>query len=157
MIKDENYIVIQGFMVNELKLKGTELLVYAIIYGFSQDGETQFTGSWNYLARWCNTTRQSIYNALRSLTKKGLIEGEKETKNNVKFVSYRVVKKFDYQSKKFTEVVKKFDGVVKKVHRGSKNFLPNNIDNNINNNLDINRKNERKEIFEYDWLNDNEL
>ena len=33
-VRDENHIVIQGFMINELNLKGTELLVYAIIYGF---------------------------------------------------------------------------------------------------------------------------
>ena len=33
-IKDENFIMIQGWMVNMLNLKGNELLVYAIIYGF---------------------------------------------------------------------------------------------------------------------------
>ena len=35
---NENYILITGWMVNELKLKGSELFVYALIYGFSQDG-----------------------------------------------------------------------------------------------------------------------
>lgn len=143
MVKNSNYIVIQGFMIKELNLKGTELLVYAIIYGFSQDDKSKFTGSWNYLASWCNTTRQSIYNALKKLIEKELIEKEEETINDVTFISYKVVKKFYYQSKNFT-------GVVKKVDRGSKKSLLNNIDNNI----EDNRKNERKEIFEYDWFND---
>ena len=35
-IKNENYVLIQGWMINELKLKGNELLIYALIYGFSQ-------------------------------------------------------------------------------------------------------------------------
>ena len=37
MVKNENYLVIQGWMITELKLKGNELLIYAIIYGFSQN------------------------------------------------------------------------------------------------------------------------
>ena len=32
----DNYINIQGWMRTDLDLKGNELLVYAIIYGFSQ-------------------------------------------------------------------------------------------------------------------------
>lgn len=139
MIKDENYIVIQGFMVNELKLKGAELIVYAIIYGFSQDGKSKFTGSWKYLASWCNVTEREIAKVLKKLVDKGLIEKEK-TMNKVQ---YRVGTKF---------ILK-----VNKVQSVGEQSSYNNIDNNINNNLDINRKNERKEIFEYDWLNDNEL
>ena len=38
-VKKDSYICIEAFMVNELKLSGTELIVYAIIYGFSQDGK----------------------------------------------------------------------------------------------------------------------
>ena len=36
MVKSENYITIQGWMVTELKLKGNELLIYALIFGFTQ-------------------------------------------------------------------------------------------------------------------------
>ena len=60
MIKNENFIVIQGFMINELDLKGNELIIYAIIYGFSQDGENKYTGSLNYLANWTNSTKQGV-------------------------------------------------------------------------------------------------
>ena len=35
-VKDGNYIVIQSFMVKVLKLKGNELLIYALIQKFSK-------------------------------------------------------------------------------------------------------------------------
>ena len=34
-VKDNNYICIQAFMVKQLELKGNQLLVYALIYGYS--------------------------------------------------------------------------------------------------------------------------
>ena len=48
-IKPNNFINIQGWMVTELGLKGNELIIYAIIAGFSQDGESNFHGSLSYL------------------------------------------------------------------------------------------------------------
>ena len=47
--------------------------MYAIIYGFSQDGETRFTGSLQYLADWTNSTKQSCIKCLKSLVEKGYI------------------------------------------------------------------------------------
>ena len=49
MVKPDNYILVYGWMVTELGLKGNELFLYAIIYGFSQDGETEFSGSLRYM------------------------------------------------------------------------------------------------------------
>lgn len=49
LVKDENYYQISGWMINKLKLKGTELQVFAIIYGFSQGEQGVFTGSLRYL------------------------------------------------------------------------------------------------------------
>lgn len=88
MIKDENYITILGFMVNKLDLKGNELLVYAIIFGFSQLKNQRFTGSLQYLADWTNSTKQGIQKNLKSLIEKGLIAKEDKIINNVKFVEY---------------------------------------------------------------------
>lgn len=88
MVKNESYITIQGWMVNELKLKGNDLFVYAIIYGFSQDGESKFTGSLSYLADWCNSTKQGIQKNLANLLALGLIEKKEFTKNNIKFCEY---------------------------------------------------------------------
>ena len=41
-IQDNNYFQISGWMLNRLKLKGTDLQIYAIIYGFSQEGQGEF-------------------------------------------------------------------------------------------------------------------
>ena len=50
-VMNSNYITVQGWMVNDLHLKGTELLVYATIFGFSQTEGQRYTGSLQYLAR----------------------------------------------------------------------------------------------------------
>lgn len=121
----ENFIMIQGFMIKDLQLKGNELMVYAIIYGFSQDGESAFYGSRSYLAEWCNVSLPTIDNALKSLCEKGLIEKKQEIINNVTFNRYKISL-----------------GVVKKLYREGKNFLGgsketlhNNIEYNIDNNI----------------------
>ena len=74
MIKDNNYISIQGWMLNQLNLSGNDLIVYAIIYGFTQDEKSWFEGSRQYLADWCNSSRQGIDKNLNNLLSKNLIE-----------------------------------------------------------------------------------
>ena len=86
-VKDGNYIVIQSFMVKELGLKGNELMIYAIIYGFSQNGQ-KFSGSLQYLSDWLNCTKQAVMNNLKSLCKKGLIKKTDIEKSGVKFCEY---------------------------------------------------------------------
>lgn len=90
-MKDNTYIVIQSWMITELKLSGNDLLVYAIIYGFSQDGETRFTGSLQYLADWCNATKAGIQKNLKNLVDAGLIEKYESFKNNIKFCEYSCI------------------------------------------------------------------
>ena len=89
-MKDNTYIVIQSWMVTKLDLKGTELIVYATIYGFSQDGESRFKGSRQYLAKWCNGTTRSVQTALNSLVERGLIQKFENLVNNVKLCEYAV-------------------------------------------------------------------
>lgn len=121
-MKDENYIVIQGFMRNQLALKGNELMVYALIYGFCQDGEDEFVGSVGYIAEWIGATKQTVHTVLKSLVGKGLLHKTEEYNNGVKFCRYKTL-----------PVVKKFDeGVVKKIDGGGKKTLPNNIEYIIN-------------------------
>jgi len=48
-MNNKDYIVIQGWMINELKLSGNDLLTYSLIYGFSKDGQSEYTGSIKYL------------------------------------------------------------------------------------------------------------
>ena len=90
---DNNYIVIQGWMINQLNLKGNELLCYALIYGFSQDGKSEFIGSASYIAGWLNIDKRRVFDVLKRLTEKGYIQkSEKFVANNVKLCSYKAVK-----------------------------------------------------------------
>lgn len=81
-IKSDNYVIVQGWMCNELQLKGNELLVYALIYGFSQDGESTFAGGRKYIANTFNISLPTVDKALSELKNKQLIEMNKE-KNNI--------------------------------------------------------------------------
>lgn len=137
-MENENYIVIQGFMRNELNLKGNELMVYALIYGFSQDGESAFTGSVGYIAEWIGATKQTVHNVLKSLCEKQLLNKQEEYKNGIKFCTYTAV----------LLVVKKFDrGVVKNFDGGSKKIIPNNIEYNAKEDIYRNVPEELKPAF----------
>lgn len=116
IVKNENHIVIQGWMVNELGLKGNDLLVYAIIYGFSQLEEQTFNGSLRYLANWTQSTKQGVMLNLKSLLDKGYIRKIENNKNGVKFVEYYTTK---------------FNRVCNSVEQGMQLSLPNNIEDNI--------------------------
>lgn len=56
-----------------LNLKGNELPIYAIIYGFSKDGQGCFFGTRQYLALICNCSIRSVDNALKNLVKRKLV------------------------------------------------------------------------------------
>ena len=90
-IKDSNYYVTSGWMINRLGLSGRELQVYAIIYGFTQDGETEFNGSINYISEWLNCTRKTVIETLKSLIEKGYITKKQTTVNGVKVNYYKTV------------------------------------------------------------------
>ncbi len=72
-VKDNNFVTIQGWMRTKLNLKGNELLIYALIYGFSQDGESRFTGSRKYIAEWCGCSLDTVDRSINSLVNKGLL------------------------------------------------------------------------------------
>ena len=115
MISDGTYITIQGWMRTELKLSGNELIVYAIIYGFSQNKQGKFTGSAQYLADWVGCTRRTVMTILNKLVEAKLIsKTEISLNDNEKRVSYQA-------------------------ERGCEKISHNNINNNTNNNnRDIN-------------------
>ena len=64
-VKEENFITIHGWMITRLGLSGASLIIYAVIYGFSQDGESFFQGSRQYLADWCNCSLSGVKKCLR--------------------------------------------------------------------------------------------
>ena len=89
MITDNNYYQISGWMINRLNLKGNELQAYAIIYGFTQDGQNWYTGSLAYLSNWLNCSSRTCINILASLVEKGLLLKESWTAKGVPYTRYR--------------------------------------------------------------------
>lgn len=143
-VKDDNYISISGWMVTRLGLKGNELLVYAIIYGFSQDDETRFTGSLQYLADWTNSTKQSCIKCLKSLAEKGYITKYEKIVNGVKFCEYQAVKL------KSMVVNKVEHGIKQSLTGGIKQSLPNTLDNDILDNNIVSKKERKRTPKSYD-------
>lgn len=89
MIRDESYIHIGGRMINSLKLKWNELIVYATIYSFTNGTDDHcFHWSAGYLAERCWLQRRQTMNVLKTLEEKWYIERRERVDNGVKFVDY---------------------------------------------------------------------
>lgn len=133
-VKSDNFVTIQGFMVKDLELKGNELMIYAIIYGFSQTEGQVFNGSLQYLADWTNSTKQGVSKNLKSLVDKGCLQKNEKYINGVKFC--------EYYATKFNRVLNKVDGGIQQsLIGGIKQSLTNNIDiHNIDNNINNNNR-----------------
>lgn len=86
---NENYYVVSGWMINDLKLSGHNLIAYAIIYGFSQDGESMFRGSLGDLAKWMTVSKSSVQRSLSELVDSGLLVRHTEVVSGVTFSRYR--------------------------------------------------------------------
>ena len=130
MISDGNFITIQGWMRTELNLSGNELIVYAIIYGFSQNKQGEFTGSAQYLADWVGCTRRTVMTILNKLVEAKLIsKTELILNNNEKRVSYQAERGCEKTSqgvKNFHRGCEKISqGGVKNFHRGCEKFSHN--------------------------------
>ena len=87
-IRDSNYITILAPMITRLKLKGNELLVFALIHGFSQDGESRFKGSLRYLIEWTGLDKTTVIKILKSLVEKQYITKFEYEKNKVRYCEY---------------------------------------------------------------------
>lgn len=133
-INYENYIHIPAFMVKDLKLKGNELLVYAIIHGFSQVQGNNFYLDVDYMAEFTNSTRQGIFKNLKSLLEKNLIVKENISFMGVNKVYYRV-------NKVYNESKQSLQGSKQSLQSESTKFTDNNI---YNNDLIINNKKDNK-------------
>ena len=92
MINPETYYTVQGWMVSELGLKGNALAVYAIIYGFSQDGNSEYQGSARYLAEWLGCSRTTVMNTLKNLVANGYLEKRDIFQNGVCYCTYTSIR-----------------------------------------------------------------
>ena len=87
----DGFITIQSWMRERLNLSGNDLIIYAVIYGFSQDGESSFVGSRQYLADWCGCTVRNVQTILNNLVERGLLIKNDREINNIKRCEYSAV------------------------------------------------------------------
>lgn len=106
------YIVIQDWMISDLQLKGNELLTYALIYGFSQDGESEFKGSLKYISEFLGVSKRTAQRSIENLVDRGIVEKRVEEISGVKFNRYTAHEKADTPIDKMTTGYRQND------HRG---------------------------------------
>ena len=89
-MKNHNYISVSGWMLNDLKLKGNKVLIYALIYGFSQDGEGDFSGRISYISDTFSLTKKAVISIINDLVSDGYIIKSQYLKNGVCCNVYQV-------------------------------------------------------------------
>ena len=143
------YIVIQDWMISDLQLRGNELLTYALIYGFSQDGESEFKGSLKYISKFLGVSKSTAQRNLENLVNRGVIEKRVEEISGVKFNRYIAHEKAEPPIVKtstgcsqngYGGVVKMGTGCSQNGYGGVVKMGTNNTNNNTNNNASNNTK-----------------
>lgn len=153
MIKQKSHIVIDAYML-QLGLKGNELLIYALIAGFCQDGVSECWTSQETMAEWCGgISTRAVRDILQNLITKKLITKKECLNKNVKY-SYKVVEIVPELSSNEQEV---FSTQQELSSGADRNFFPvvqelssgnNKIDNIYDNKIDNITIKEKKEIKE---------
>lgn len=78
------YVTILDFMISELHLKGVELILYAIIYGYSQGSYGEYWGGMDDMQHWTQATRRGVQKALEKLAERGLIKKDLKQEGRVR-------------------------------------------------------------------------
>lgn len=140
MIKDDNYIMILGWMKTKLGLKNNELEIYAVIHGFSQTENQYYTGGISYLMEWTSSTKKTVITTLSSLVDKGMLARKEVITDGCRRVYYQAIKPEELGVKITPDEVKKlhqggcknYTKVVKNLHQGGEKITPTLINNNNN-------------------------
>ena len=134
-ISKDNYVTILGFMAipteeGGLGLSGNELIIYAVLHGFSQDGRSWFEGTQDYLAEWCGGTTRTVRNVLNSLISKGFVEKREKKIKNVIFYDYRVTNASIFQgAENFSSVAEKSSHHINKDNYTTPSVLDTSVSN----------------------------
>lgn len=127
--------------MREMGLKGNELIVFAVINGFSQNGNGSFHGSLAALQEMCGiSSRQTITDILKSLVDKNLITKTEVTLHGVKVISYSVCPKNGQGVQKMDMDVQKLDRGCPKnghIYINDINISPTEINNNKDKGFDF--------------------
>ena len=122
----ENYINIQGWMVVNMELKSNDLILYAIIYGFTQDGVSEYYGSLRYISKATLLQKSTVASVIERLIKKGFIKRTSES--HYVTTGVRKSKQLKGGTKKRTRGTKKRTQAVRKTVQ-----ITNNTNNKSNN------------------------
>lgn len=133
------YITIQEWML-ELGIGGNDLLAYALVFGFCQDGKSCFRGSYDYLARWLGCTRRTAITVVERLVELGLLRKEVKDVNGVRFCDLYALTPGGCNY--FTSSENFAPRGENSSQGGGENFSPH---NNSNHNAYANRDNKEKE------------
>ena len=152
-LPDFCYVQLQGWMAklaHKYELALNELMIYAVIHSFSQDGVSAFRGSRDYLRLWAFCGRTSVFEKVKKLMDLKLIGREYVNYKGKEFPTYftyasRIALKHTVTSSKKKAVqnlnlntvlhdseFKNRTESVQNLNSNSSEFGPN---NNLNNNL----------------------
>ncbi len=158
-MKDENFINIQWWMINKLKLQWNELILYAIIYWFSQDWKSKYRWSITYIQKALWVSRNTAIWLIKKLLNKWLIEKEENNtwslytaNNSAKYGSAK------YGSAKYGSAESELlNGAESELLNGAESepniYKNNNKNNNKNNKTAKNSIQENELLFEKFWDN----
>ena len=89
-MKDWYYVITESML--DLGLRGTELNLFAIIFGYSQRGDGCCYATRQELARRCGVaSRRTIDSAISALIEKGLIRRDNVVKNGKEMTAYSYI------------------------------------------------------------------
>lgn len=146
MDKKTSFVVIQDWML-DLDLDLTETVIFAVIWGFSQDGESRFRGSWRYLQNTAKCSRAKVSRSLKMLVENGYVKKVDKVTGGVKLCEYYI------ETGGITErrVVSLGDGeVVSQGDGGGISARPNNKEYNGDTIVSPNRENRGRALEEDD-------
>jgi len=88
----DNHYILEFYWMTKLGLTTNELRVYALIYSYSQDGQGSYYGSIGYIQeRLSIKARSTVFEVLKNLVKKNLIEKNETYLNNQRMIQYKVI------------------------------------------------------------------
>lgn len=92
IISETTYCQFQYWMTKRLGLKGTELMIYGLIHGFSQDGTSFCYAPLSYMMEMTGLSKSAVMNILKKLVEKKLIIKQtvkqyvKQTKHGIRVI-----------------------------------------------------------------------
>lgn len=87
-----SYFKIHDWMTQELGLKGAQLLVFGLVYGYTHTGN-EFFGSVSYITSMTGASRRTVIDSLKKLVGAGLLKKKVSVSQGVTTTTYKLVQK----------------------------------------------------------------